>query len=281
MNNTFLYGCHVSLMDDIIKAAKNIKARGGNLVQIMLSNPVTFKMKKINQNEINNISNYLKKEKIRIVIHSPYALNFSRNINHNSYGIQVFIKELKVLSELNGIGCVIHMTVSKEITVADIYNNIYNNLIYVLDSTPENSIILLETSAGQGNNMFADIKNLSLFYDMFPTKYKQRIKICIDTCHVHVAGYDLSDKLKVDSFFDLFDKLIGIKNIGLIHLNDSVNPTGSHIDRHANIGEGTIGKKGIEEVIRIAYKNLIPILLETPLLKNTEEILLIKEIIKK
>ena len=155
---------------------------------------------------------------------------------------------------------------------------------YIIDNTPSNSFIILETAAGQGTELGYDLEEFAALYNSFSDKYKSRIKICIDTCHVFVAGYDLSSKKMVKAFFTKFNKLIGVKHVVLLHLNDSKPELGKRVDRHENIGKGKIGLTGLTEVIKYAKKKGIPMILETPAVKKStdvkNEIDIIKKIIK-
>ena len=116
---------------------------------------------------------------------------------------------------------------------------------------------------------------------MFSEQQKLRIGICIDTCHIFSAGYDITSKNKVIDFFKMFNELIGFKYVDLIHLNDSHNKLGSRIDRHSNLGDGYIGITSLKYIIEFAINNKFPLILETPFEKHKNEISLIKSIIEK
>lgn len=285
MNNKKLYGSHVQFDGNIINSAIRILKLNCNFFQIYISDPTSFKfgMDHVTQKDKNNIKKFLIDNNLSIVIHSPYTLNFARKFNKKSKGIKLFIKELKFCSDINAYGCVLHLGKSKLTPRHIIIQNMYDHIIYAYKNTPTNIKIILETSAGQGHgsDIFYDIKNLAKLYSMFSEQQKQRIGICIDTCHIFSAGYDISSKNKVINFFKMFNDLIGIKYVDLIHLNDSYNELGTRIDRHASLGEGYIGIDAIKYIIEFAIKNKIPFILETPFDKHKNEIILIKSIIDK
>ena len=154
------------------------------------------------------------------------------------------------------------------------------SLTYVIDNMPNNVKLIIETSSGQGSELCYKLEDLKYFYEMFQPKYRKRIGLCIDSCHIFAAGYDLRTSKKVIKFFSYLSKLINLDKILLFHLNDSKKELGSKKDRHEKLGKGYIGLEGITQIIKICYKLNIPIILETPRLNHTPEIKFIKKIIK-
>ena len=141
---------------------------------------------------------------------------------------------------------------------------LYQNFNYVLNNTPKNTKILLETPCGQGTELGGRLEEFRIIYNKFSEEQKQRLRICVDTCHVFAAGYDLSEPTKVKQFIKTFDTLIGWKYVDLIHLNDSRTVLNSKLDRHELLDEGHIKLKGLTCMIKFAYKANIPLILETP-----------------
>jgi deoxyribonuclease-4 len=254
----------------IIKGLEEIQSSGGNIIQIFVSNPVGRQGKLDIYKDIGpNIKKYLKKTKCKIVIHSSYLLNFAKNDNHNN--IKTLYNELIVADQIGAIGCVIHVGKYLELNLLNAKENMYSALIKIMDDILDAKLkikVLLETCAGQGTELFPtennSIDELAEFYNRFPNKYKKILNICVDTCHIHSAGYNMSDKDNVKKFFNEFKKKIGIKNLGLIHINDSKTPFNSHVDRHQELGKGSIGLIGLKEVVINAIDYKIPLILETP-----------------
>ena len=134
------------------------------------------------------------------------------------------------------------------------------NLLNKIIKHNQSTMILLETMSGKGSEVGSKFEELSSIISQI--EIKEKIGICLDTCHIYAAGYDIVNNL--DDVINQFDKIIGLNNLKAIHLNDSLMPLGSHKDRHAKIGEGEIGSRALIQFINHpAIKNL-PIILETP-----------------
>ena len=268
MPKKIYYGAHASISKGIVKALKSIKDNGGNIAQIFISNPQGRGTKKRTQKEIKEIVKYLIDKDMKLVIHSPYVLNFAKPFDADSWWIKQMINELKIGASMNSLGSVVHFGKHLKLSREEGLVNMKKSFEYIIDNTPDNSKIILETAAGQGTELGYNLEEFAALYRTFTDKYKKRIKICIDTCHVFVAGYDLTSEKMVKAFFSKFNKLIGIKHVVLIHLNDSKPELGKRVDRHENIGKGKIGLNGLTEVIKYAKRKNIPMILETPGVKS-------------
>ena len=130
----------------------------------------------------------------------------------------------------------------------------------VLDSNEDNVFIALETMAGKGSEIGRTFEEIRAIYD--GVHKKERLRVCFDTCHVNDAGYDLVHDY--DGVFEKFDQVIGLDQIAVFHINDSLNPLGAHKDRHANIGKGTIGFEPLYRLVHDPRFVEIPKILETP-----------------
>ena len=192
----------------------------------------------------------------KVIVHAPYIINLA-NTEKLDFAVDFLKKELQRVDNL-GIKYMVlhpgsHVGLGREVGL----NNIVTGLNEVLKDS--NVTILLETMAGKGTELGTSIDEIKYLIDN--TKYKDKIGICLDTCHLNDSGYDMN---KFDELLDEFDKKIGLDYIKCIHINDSKNPISSHKDRHENIGYGTIG---FDTLINIIYnKRLedIPKILETP-----------------
>ena len=122
--------------------------------------------------------------------------------------------------------------------------------------------------SGKGTEVGTSISDLKGIIDLLDQSIKEKVFVCLDTCHMNDAGIDIS---KFDEFLDVFDKSIGINKIKCIHVNDSMNPIGSHKDRHANLGYGTIGFDNLINVIYNKRLDNIPKILETPWINRNEK----------
>jgi deoxyribonuclease-4 len=279
-DNILYYGAHISI--DLNNIVKSINLYGGNICQIFLTEPTKKIAPNISDQQINELIKYIKLNKIKIVIHSPYTLNFARiplgifDSSNISWWIKNLIDELNFGKKIGALGCVIHFGKYMELGKKVGMKNMYDSLMFVLQKVNDINIIL-ETSSGQGTELCYRLEDFKNFYDMFSNKIKKRLRICIDTCHIFVAGYDIRNKKGVYDYFKLFNKLIGIKYICLVHLNDAKNDLGSKIDRHEKLGKGYIGLDGLKYFVKICNKFKIPIILETPQQNYTSEIKLIQK----
>lgn len=193
----------------------------------------------------------------KVIVHAPYIVNLA-NFNNFDFSVSFLINEVERCSTLGIKYLVLHPGSAVNCSREEAINNISKGLNLILDND-YNVTILLETMAGKGNEMGKTFEELKAIIDKI--KYQDKIGVCIDTCHLNDAGYDMS---KFDIVLDNFDKVIGINKIGCIHVNDSKNDIGSHKDRHENIGFGTIG---FDNLIKIIYNDRlesIPKILETP-----------------
>lgn len=193
----------------------------------------------------------------KVIVHAPYIVNLA-NFNNFDFSVSFLINEVERCSTLGIKYLVLHPGSAVNCSREEAINNISKGLNLILDND-YNVTILLETMAGKGNEMGKTFEELKAIIDK--VKYQDKIGVCIDTCHLNDAGYDMSN---FDEVLDNFDKVIGINKIGCIHVNDSKNEISSHKDRHENIGFGTIG---FDNLIKIIYNDRleeIPRILETP-----------------
>lgn len=258
-----MFGVHISIKYGIPKAVELLKKldKDANVMQIFVDNPHSSRLsnlKKYTDDNIKDIQNSTKN--IKLFIHSPYVINLAKeNIN----GIKLLIAELEFCEKINGIGVIVHMGKFLNSNREDALNMMKKNISNILKIAKiKKTKLLLETSAGQGTELCYDLVEFSDLYKLFTTKEKKNLGICIDTCHIYNAGYDLSTKSSVKIFIKLFDKLLGWKHVELIHLNNSQKDLGSRVDRHDNLSKGKIKKEGLMYFIKKMKK--IPIVLETP-----------------
>lgn len=288
MQNTY-FGGHISIKNGIVSAIDEINEIGGNLIQIFLSNPISAKFsidsKKYSSTQVALIKQKLSDTNSKIVVHLPYIINLAKPIPKGEcWWISLICNQLIVSDLINSIGCVVHVGKYLDLTVSDAIDNMFNAfkiIIEFIKSKNLNTFIILETAAGQGTELITtknnSLEEFAAFYNKFTEDDKRYIRICVDTCHIFAAGYDIRKEEQVKKFFDDFHELIGIKYLTLIHLNDSKGCCGSCVDRHENLGFGKIGQTGLRHVIRYAIYYKIPIVLETPS-NYQDEIELIKEV---
>lgn len=193
----------------------------------------------------------------KIIVHAPYIVNLA-NFNNFDFSVSFLINEVERCSTLGVKYLVLHPGSAVNCSRDEAINNISKGLNLILDNEYDVTI-LLETMAGKGNEIGRSFEELKSIIDK--VKFKDKIGVCIDTCHLNDAGYDMSN---FDSVLDLFDKTIGIEKIKCIHINDSKNNIDSHKDRHENIGFGTIGFDNLINIIYNKRLESVPKILETP-----------------
>ena len=195
-----------------------------------------------------------------LIVHAPYLINLANAIKPEVIDIskKMLVNEVYRTSQIGAKYLVLH---PGSYTSTDLETGMITFIEHVQeikDELNESVCICLETMAGKGTEIGKTFEELAILLEKSKLN---NVGICLDTCHIHDAGYDLND---FDSVLDEFDQIIGLKYLQVIHLNDSKNERGSHSDRHANIGEGKIG---LDNLLSVAYnKRLenIPKILETP-----------------
>ena len=262
-------GSHVSNSgkEMILGSVKEAIGNGANALMIYLGAPQNSFRKKPDEMQIEKAIELADKngiEKDDIIVHLPYIVNLANpEIEKRNYAKEFLLKELKLAEQLNLKYLVLHPGARLNDTIDNAINNIGEGINYLLDQT-SSSVILLETMAGKGSEVGRNFSEIKAIIDL--VKQKNRIGVCLDTCHINDAGYDIVNNY--EGVIEEFSTIIGLAYLKVIHLNDSKNVVGSHKDRHENIGIGTIG---FETLHKIATDNRfvsIPKILETPYIKD-------------
>lgn len=264
-----LIGSHVSFKSNtqLLGSTKEALSYGENTFMFYTGAPQNTKRSKIDDNLTNKALKLMKESNINIknvIVHAPYIINLANDENKEKYLFAIdFLKdEIKRVEKFGVKKIVLHPGSYTTFDIDRGINCVINALNEVLkdDSTVS---ILLETMAGKGTEIGFKLEHIKKIID--GVSNKDRLMVCLDTCHLNDAGYDMTD---FDGFLDEFNDIIGIEKIGCIHINDSKNTLSSHKDRHENIGYGTIG---FENLINIIYNERlkdIPKILETPFVKD-------------
>lgn len=272
------YGAHMSITNGIVSAISDINEIGGNMIQIFISSPMVLNsnidMKKFAPKIVDQIKAKCQETNSKIVIHLPYVINLAKPLDINQLetkSIKLIIKQLEISHLIGSIGCVVHVGKYTDQTEAEGLENMYKSMKLIINYIREkelNTYLILETAAGQGTELLStknnSLNDLAEFYNRFTNEDKEVFKLCVDTCHVFAAGYDIRKKDMVKTFFDQWHEAIGLENLALIHLNDSKKTCGSCVDRHESLGKGCIGIEGLRHFIRYAIYYKIPTVLETP-----------------
>lgn len=257
-----LIGSHVSFNKDsqLVGSIKEALEYGANTFmfytgapqntnRVPLKKELILEAKKLMFDNNININN--------VVIHAPYIINLA-NISNMEFGVNFLKQEISRADTLGINKIVLHPGSHVGIGYEQGLNNIVDALNLAL-SEQQNVIICLETMAGKGTECGITFEQLKIIIDKI--KLKDKIGICLDTCHINDAGYDLND---FDKILNHFDNTIGLSYLKCLHINDSKNVINSHKDRHENIGFGTIGFDNLIKVIYHEKLKDIPKILETP-----------------
>jgi deoxyribonuclease-4 len=179
----------------------------------------------------------------------------------------VVIEYLNYSVDIGAIGTIIHMGKNvKDMGISndEAMDNYVHGLESILRKSNKNSTLILETGAGCGTEICTKFEKLGEIRNRVKSKYRHRIKFCIDTCHIFAAGYPINKMNYIDKLEKIIDTTLGWKHVVVIHLNDSKQKCNSCKDNHADIGEGFIGIDPLIKFVKMCAKKDIPIVLETP-----------------
>jgi deoxyribonuclease IV len=268
-------GCHLSVSKGFLAMGKEALKIHANTFQFFTRNPRGSKAKDISLKDADALIQLMQEHKFAIIMaHAPYTLNAcSPEEKTREFATQVMTDDLSrmefVPNNLYNFHPGSHGGQGAEVGILQIISTL--NAILKPEQTTK---VLLETMSGKGTEVGRTFEELKLILD--GVKQSEKIGVCLDTCHVYDAGYDIVNDL--DGVLEHFNLVIGLDRLYGIHLNDSMNPKGSHKDRHAKIGEGSIGLETFTRIINHPKLRHLPFLLETPneLSGYAEEIALLK-----
>ena len=254
-------GCHLSTTKGYENMGKEAIKIGANTFQYFTRNPRGGKAKDIDEKDILALRKLMEENKFaKILAHAPYTLNgCSADESTRQFATEMMADDLERLKYLPTSLYNFHPGSHVKQGVDVGINYIVEMLNKVLK--PEHTtIVLLETMAGKGTEVGRTFEEIAEIISR--VELKEKMGVCLDTCHVYDAGYDIVNDL--DGVLEEFDRIIGLDRLHAIHLNDSKNPFNSHKDRHEKIGEGEIGFEAIKKIINHPKLKNIPFFLETP-----------------
>lgn len=269
-------GCHLSASKGFLAMGKQAHSIGANTFQFFTRNPRGGAAKDIDENDVKAYLEFAKEHNFgRIVAHAPYTLNAAgADARVRDFALMTFADDLKRMEYVPDNyynfhpGSHVGQGAEKGI---ELISDVLNKVLF-----PEmTTTVLLETMAGKGSEVGRSFEEIRAIIDS--TQLSDKLGVCLDTCHISDAGYDIINN--PEGVLEEFDKIIGIDRLKAIHLNDSMNPMGAHKDRHEKIGDGHIGFEALMKFIKMPQLEGLPINLETPneLDGYAKEIAMIKE----
>ncbi|MCK4265015.1 deoxyribonuclease IV [Candidatus Babeliales bacterium] len=263
-----LIGAHISIAGGYYKSIERAESIGCSTMQIFTKSNRTWFGKKITDEEANKFKETLKRSNLsEIMVHSAYLINLAaQNTELRNKSVEALGEELERCQKLGIKYLVLHPGAHVGAGEEEGIKKISEGLDQVFKKIPGPTQILLETAAGQGTNLGYTFEQLEQIYKQ--CKNKQRLGICLDTCHVFAAGYDISTEKGYKNTIKEFIKIIGIHKLKAIHLNDSKTKLNARIDRHEKLGKGNIPLKTFEWIMKDQKFKEIPKILETPIIKD-------------
>ena len=258
-------GCHVGMAgkEMFLASAKEAASYGANVFMLYTGAPQNTRRKDISELNIEAGWEYARQHGIEeIVVHAPYIINLANTVKPETYELAVEFLEKEIIrtaamrSRIMVLHPGSHVNAGVEAGIAQVIKGLNT----VLNQNNDDVYIALETMAGKGSEIGRTFEELKAIYD--GVDKKDRLRVCFDTCHVNDAGYDLVNHY--DEVFEEFDKVIGLDQIAVFHINDSMNPLGAHKDRHANIDKGSIGYETLHRLVHDERFIDVPKILETP-----------------
>lgn len=259
-----LLGAHMSTSKGMGAALRAGKAIGCTAVQVFTSSPQQWRAKEVTREMVADFKNAQAETGIdSVVSHDSYLIRLGSvdpELREKSFHS---LKSEIERCALYGIPYVVsHMGSSKGQTEVEGLRGIIEATEQLLAETPESVTLLMETTAGQGSDLNYRFEHLAAILEFL--KNPDRLAVCLDTCHIFVAGYDIRTQEAYERTFAEFDRIVGIGKLKVIHCNDSKKGLGSKVDRHEMIGEGEIGGEAFRCLVNDPRFERIPILLETP-----------------
>ena len=261
---TLLLGAHVSIAGGLDEAIYRGISIGCSTIQIFTKSNRQWAAKPLTDNEIVSFKKTLSESIIEsVVAHAAYLINIaSENESTRIKSKESLREELERCQLLEIPYLILHPGTNNEKNITKSLDIIGMELDAIFDKTPGSSMILLETMAGQGSNLCYSFDHIA--YILNKSSHKHRLGVCLDTCHIFAAGYDLRNQESYNNLWNTFNTIIGLENLKVIHLNDSKKELGSKVDRHEHIGEGKLGLEPFRLLMNDSRFFSIPKILETP-----------------
>lgn len=254
-------GCHLSSSKGFLAMGKTAQSIGATTFAFFTRNPRGGSAKAIDPEDAAELRSFLQVEGFgKLVAHAPYTLNPCSDKEHaRQFAREAMADDLVRMEYLPGNYYNFHPG-SHVKQGADVGIEMIAGLLNEVLAPEQSTTVLLETMAGKGTEVGGRFEELAAIVER--VELSDHVGVCLDTCHVHDAGYDIVHDL--DGVLEEFDRVIGIERLRAIHINDSKNPCGAHKDRHETIGNGFIGLEAFGRIVRHPQLRDLPFILETP-----------------
>ena len=254
-------GCHLSSSKGFAAMGNTASSIGANTFAFFTRNPRGGAAKAIDPADAEALRAHMEAEGFaKLVAHAPYTLNCCSDKPHaRQFARQAMAEDLQRMEFLPNNyynfhpGSHVKQGAEAGISmIAEVLNDVL--------APDQSTVVLLETMAGKGTEVGCTFEELAAIIDR--VELSDHMGVCLDTCHVHDAGYDIVNNL--DGVLEEFDRILGIERLRAVHINDSKNPCGAHKDRHEVIGKGYIGLEAFERIVSHPAMSALPFILETP-----------------
>ena len=266
------FGFHISIAGGFSKVVVRAQARSCETIQFFSRNPRGWKYSPLNKKEVEEFRLSVRSVGLSpIFLHMPYLPNIaSSKSKFYKRSIQSIAIDLQRAEQLGAQYLIIHIGHRMESSEDEAIQAVSQGINQAFEKAKNSVTLLMENTAGQGTEIGYNFDQIKKIIE--GVVENGRLGVCLDTAHTFEAGYDLSNKEGMEKTLEQFDKMVGLKRLHLIHLNDSKTPLGSRKDRHWHIGEGCIGLEGFRHLINHPLLKHLPGIMETPRKDTVEDL---------
>lgn len=255
-------GAHVSASGGADKAIDRAVEIGAEAIQMFVSSPRAWRFRAPKEDEV--LAFREKSEQTGVgptFFHGSYLVNMGGTPELAEKSVDSLVDHMNAAGQLGAAGVIFHLGSHRGVGLEDVYEQVVSGLKQVMERTPQETWLVIENSAGMGSHIGASFPEIGRIITSIGSP---RVKVCLDTQHSFAAGYNLADQGSIGSVMEEFDREIGSAKLVAVHANDSKMELGSGVDRHENIGEGSIGVAGFETIMGHEAFRDVPFLLEVP-----------------
>lgn len=263
-------GAHVSITGGLPKAVDRAVGMGAECLQIFSSPPLQWLDPRQSPEAIQEFNHLTTKESLGpVFVHAKYLINLaSPNPVLVRKSVEAIGADFRLVSQINAVGVIVHLGSHLGQGYQKVKDQLAGSIREILAQTPDQGMFIIENSAGQRGKICSHIDEIYDLLSLFKTDrfgiQAQRLAICLDSCHLWTAGYDLKDKESLNTLVNQLAQMNLLERTVALHVNDSRDPLGSGRDRHANLGEGEIGLKGLKNFVTHEKFIHLPKIIETP-----------------